>query len=108
LKGWMPPHPTFFVKRKFYEEFGFFNTAFALAADYELMLRFLYKHRISSSYIPQVLVKMRIGGLSNVTLTNRIKANREDRLAWKVNGLKSGNFTLMLKPLSKLQQFFKK
>lgn len=108
LKGWMPPHPTFFVKRKCYAAFGSFNTQFKFAADYELMLRFLYKHKISASYIPEVLVKMRTGGKSNATIRNRVQANREDRLAWKVNGLKAGNLTLLLKPLSKLQQYFKK
>ena len=108
LKGWMPPHPAFFVKRKCYEQFGAFNTIFSFAADYELMLRFLYKNRISASYIPQVLVKMRTGGLSNSSIKNRIKANREDRLAWKVNGLKPEKLTLVLKPLSKLRQFFSK
>ena len=108
LKGWMPPHPTFFVKRKCYEQFGIFNTSFRISADYELMLRFLYKHRILTSYIPEVLVKMRTGGISNVTLMSRVKANREDRRAWKINGLKPGNFTLLAKPLSKLRQFLKK
>lgn len=108
LKGWMPPHPTFFVRRKCYTEFGKFNTQFKFAADYELMLRFLYKHKITASYIPEVLVKMRAGGKSNATLQNRLRANREDRLAWKINGLKAGNLTLLLKPLSKLRQFLKK
>ena len=108
LKGWMPPHPTFFVKRKFYKQFGFFNTTFLLAADYELMLRFLYKHKITSSYIPEVLVKMRTGGKSNITFKNRIKANQEDRLAWKINGLKPRKLTMILKPISKLNQFFRK
>ena len=108
LNGWMPPHPAFFVKRKCYQQFGMFNTTFSLAADYELMLRFLYKHKITSSYIPEVLVKMRTGGKSNATFKNRIKANREDRLAWKINGLEPGKMTMILKPLSKLQQFFSK
>lgn len=105
LNGWMPPHPTFFVKRKCYEQFGEFNTSFSISADYELMLRFLYKHTISSSYIPEVLVKMRTGGVSNVTIKNRTTANKEDRLAWKVNRLKPNAFTFILKPLSKLKQF---
>lgn len=107
LKGWMPPHPTFFVKKSCYEKFGLFNTSFSISADYELMLRFLFKHKISSSYIPEVLVKMRTGGISNVTLKSRIKANKEDRQAWKINGLKPNSFTLILKPLSKLRQFFR-
>jgi glycosyltransferase involved in cell wall biosynthesis len=105
LKGWMPPHPVFFAKRACYQAFGAFNTRFKTSADYELMLRFILKHRIKLSYLPQVLVKMRVGGKSNVTLLNRLKANREDRLAWKINGLKPGWFTLTLKPLSKLRQF---
>lgn len=105
LKGWMPPHPTFFVKRKCYEQFGGFNTSFSISADYELMLRFLYKHKISSSYIQEVLVKMRTGGVSNITIKNRATANKEDSLAWKINGLKPTSFTFILKPLSKLKQF---
>jgi glycosyltransferase len=105
LKGWMPPHPAFFVKRNCYEKFGAFNTAFTISADYELMLRFLYKNRISSFYIPEVLVKMRTGGISNARISSRIKANREDRMAWKINGLKPGKLTFIKKPLSKLRQF---
>ncbi len=106
LKGWMPPHPTFFVRKTCYEKYGKFNTILRSAADYELMLRFLHKYKCSTSYIPEVLVKMRIGGKSNVSLLNRIKANREDKKAWFMNGLKPGIFTLFLKPLSKLRQFF--
>lgn len=105
LKGWMPPHPTFFVKRQYYSSYGNFNISFSISADYELMLRFMHKHQITSSYIPKVLVKMRTGGISNVTFSSRLKANREDRLAWKINGLKAGSLTLLLKPLSKLRQF---
>lgn len=104
-KGWMPPHPAFFLKKKCYEAFGTFNTSFKTAADYELMLRMIHKNNISVSYIPEVLVKMRVGGVSNVTLKNRIKANREDKRAWEVNGLKPGMFTMIRKPLSKLGQY---
>lgn len=105
LKGWMPPHPTFFVKRKCYKDFGKFNTTFSISADYELMLRFLYKHNIKATYIPEVIVKMRVGGVSNISIQNRIKANMEDRRAWKINGLKPNVLTLFLKPLSKLRQY---
>lgn len=108
LKGWMPPHPTFFVKREIYEKYGNFNLNLKSASDYEIMLRFLHKHEISVSYLPRVTTKMRVGGQSNVTLKNRIKANREDREAWKINGLKPGVFTLVRKPLSKVGQFFRK
>jgi glycosyltransferase involved in cell wall biosynthesis len=105
-KGWMPPHPTFFVQKKFYDMYGTYNTSLRSAADYELMLRLLHKHKCSTVYIPEVLVKMRVGGKSNVTILNRIKANREDKKAWIINGLKPGLFTFIRKPLSKLGQFF--
>lgn len=108
LKGWMPPHPAFFVKNTCYKQFGVFNTSLNSSADYELMLRLLYKHNCSTYYLPKVLVKMRVGGKSNVTIMNRIKANREDKKAWLLNDLKPELFTLILKPLSKLKQFFSK
>jgi glycosyltransferase len=88
LWGWMPPHPTFFVRRSVYEKYGYFNPDLGSAADYEIMLRFLFKHRLKAVYIPQVLVHMRTGGASNATLLNRLKANRMDRKAWRVNGLR--------------------
>jgi glycosyltransferase involved in cell wall biosynthesis len=108
LKGWMPPHPTFFLKKECYQKFGFFNTDFRTSADYEIMLRMLYKHHVSCTYLPRVIIQMRVGGQSNISLKNRIKANREDRKAWSVNGLNPGIFTLFRKPLSKISQFFKK
>ena len=104
--GWMPPHPTFFVRRRIYEKYGFFNLDLGSAADYELMLRFLMRHRIMTMYIPEVLVKMRVGGMSNISLKNRINANQMDRLAWKVNGLKPYPWTLWMKPLRKVGQYF--
>ena len=107
-KGWMPPHPTFFLKRSCYEKFGVYNLEMKTAADYELMLRMLHRYKVSTAYLPEVIVKMRVGGKSNVTLGSRIKANRDDKRAWKLNGLKPGLFTLILKPLSKISQFFKK
>jgi glycosyltransferase involved in cell wall biosynthesis len=106
LKGWMPPHPTFFVRKSCYDKFGKFDTQFKSAADYELMLRFLFKESCSAVHLPKVMIHMRAGGVSNVSLKNRIRANREDRLAWKINGLKPKWFTLLRKPLSKLIQYF--
>lgn len=106
MNGWMPPHPTFFVKKEMYQKFGAFNLDFKSAADYELMLRFIHKHQIKLVYLPEFTVKMRVGGKSNITLQNRIAANLEDRKAWKTNGLKPRFYTLYLKPLRKLLQFF--
>ena len=103
--GWMPPHPTFFVRRSVYERYGLFNLDLGSAADYELMLRFLVKHRITTAYIPEILVKMRSGGMSNASIKNRLIANRNDRRAWKVNGLKPYPWTLYLKPLRKVGQY---
>lgn len=107
LKGWMPPHPTFFVKRSVYERYGLFNTQLKSAADYEIMLRFIHKHHINVAYLPRTIVKMRVGGVSNASLRNRIKANIEDRLAWKINGLQPNWLTLTRKPLSKILQFLR-
>ena len=106
--GWMPPHPTFFVRRSVYERLGGFNTTLGSSADYELMLRFLLKGGVHAAYIPEVLVKMRTGGTSNATLANRVRANLNDRLAWRVNGLRPHPWTLYFKPLSKLGQFFRR
>jgi len=107
-KGWHPAHPTFFVKRVCYEKYGVFNLDFKIAADYELMLRFLERHWLKSSYIPKTFVKMRVGGKSNRSLSNIIRANLESYKAWKVNGLYINPFLFSLKPLSKIIQFIKK
>lgn len=108
LNGWMPPHPTFFVKKSVYEKYGSFNLKLVSAADYELMLRFIHKHQIKLAYLPEFIIKMRVGGKSNVSLKNRIRANNEDRKAWKINGLKPRFYTLYAKPLRKIIQLFKK
>jgi glycosyltransferase involved in cell wall biosynthesis len=103
--GWMPPHPTFFVRKDVYEKVGLFNLALRSASDYELMLRVLIKHAIPTHYIPQVIVKMRAGGMSNASFKNRINANKEDRMAWKLNDLEPHFFTLYAKPIRKISQF---
>jgi glycosyltransferase involved in cell wall biosynthesis len=105
--GWMPPHPTLFLRSDVFKRFGTFNTTLRISADYELMLRFIHKNRISLCYLPKVTVKMRTGGASNQSLSHRWLANREDRMAWKLNGLKAGMFATILKPLRKLTQFLK-
>jgi glycosyltransferase len=106
--GWMPPHPTFFVRSNLYRKAGLFNTSLRSSADYELMLRMLVKYHANVCYIPEVLVKMRDGGMSNASLGNRLRANREDREAWRLNGLKPYFFTRWMKPLRKVFQFINK
>jgi glycosyltransferase len=103
--GWMPPHPTLFVRRNVYEQIGLFNLSMRSSADYELMLRAFLKHQITAHYIPQIIVKMRAGGISNASIRNRLRANREDRQAWKMNGLQPYFFTLYIKPIRKVSQF---
>jgi glycosyltransferase involved in cell wall biosynthesis len=103
--GWMPPHPTFFVRKEVYEKVGLFNINLRSASDYEMMLRILIKHEMPTHYIPEVIVKMRAGGMSNASFKNRITANKEDRLAWKLNGLEPHFFTLYAKPIRKISQF---
>lgn len=104
--GWMPPHPTFWVKKSIYETHGRFNTDLKFSADYELMLRLLYKEKISWYYLNEVTVKMKIGGVSNASIKNRLTANYEDIKAWKINHLKPiWLLTRIVKPLRKITQF---
>ncbi len=103
--GWHPPHPAFFVRKRVYDRFGYFNTDLKIAADYELMLRFLERYRISTVYIPDVLVKMRVGGKSNRSLRNILFQSWEDYRAWRINGLKGGFSAVLLKKLQKAPQF---
>lgn len=103
--GWMPPHPSFFVRRSLYDRCGLFNLDMKTAADYELMLRMVHKEGATLQYLPKVLVKMRTGGASNASLASRLKANADDRKAWEVNNLKPYWFTLYLKPIRKITQF---
>ena len=105
LKGWMPPHPTFFIRRELYQQFGNFNVSLKSSADYELLLRMMYMHKIKVAYLPHVLVHMRSGGQSTKSLGNRIKAHKEDYAAWGINNLKPRWYTLLLKPIRKIKQF---
>jgi len=105
-KGWHPAHPTFFVKKKIYQEYGLFNLNLKIAADYELMLRFLERYSITTYYIPDILVKMRIGGISNKNIMRILQANMECYKAWKINNLKINPLKIFLKPLSKITQYF--
>ncbi len=107
-QGWMPPHPGFFVRKFVYDSLGAFNLNLGSAADYELMLRFLLKNNVSTVYIPRVLVKMRIGGMSNGSIKNRLRANYYDRKAWRVNGISARPWTLFFKPLGKIVQYINK
>ena len=103
--GWMPPHPTFYMRRELYLSLGSFDLKFSIAADYHSMLRYLWANRISATYIPSTLIKMRVGGESNQSLLNILKKTNEDRVAMIENGIPPVR-GLLLKNLSKIQQFF--
>jgi len=105
--GWMPPHPTVFVKREVYDRCGRFDLDFSIAADYELLLRFLLKHELSAAYIDRVLVRMRTGGKSNESIANIVHANAEVYKAWQKNGLSGGMHVPFVKPLRKVSQYFR-
>jgi hypothetical protein len=72
------------------------------------MARYLFKHRISAYYLPKLIVKMRRGGQSNSSLRIRLRANRRDYLAMKKNNIPFAFFVSILKPLSKLHQYYRK
>jgi glycosyltransferase len=104
--GWMPPHPTFFVKREVYEKYGGFDTNFRIAADYDTVLRFLGVQKITTTYLPEVLIKMRLGGESNKSFINLKKKTVEDIKALRKNSI-GGFQTILIKNISKLPQFLK-
>ena len=95
-----------FARKECYQKYGLYNLDLNSASDYELMLRFIHKFKLSIIYFPRVITKMRKGGISNISFLNRVKANREDKYAWKINDLKPGVFTFLMKPLRKANQFF--
>ncbi|MGH8556016.1 MAG: glycosyltransferase family 2 protein [Methylococcales bacterium] len=104
VRGWMPPHPTFYARRTVYERLGAFDLNYRIAADYDCLLRFLAVGGISCAYIPEVLVRMRLGGASNRSLRNLLRKSREDYRALRHNQV-GGLGTLLAKNVRKLPQF---
>ena len=103
-RGWMPPHPTLFLRRRVFENLGLFDTSFRIAADYDLILRYFGAGSVRSAYIPRVLVKMRVGGESNRSLGSIVEKSREDYRALRRNGV-GGLSALVMKNVSKIPQF---
>ena len=102
--GWMPPHPALFIKKEIYDRFGYFDTSMKVSADYELILRFMLKHRISTAYLPRVLISMRLGGNSNKSITNIYRKISEDCMAAKRYGIP--RIGILAKNMRKFPQFF--
>ena len=100
--GFMPAHPTFFTYRKYFEEFGYYKTDYKIAADYELLIRFLYVHQLKSQYLPFDFMKMRTGGTSTASIRSNILLNKEIVRACKENGIWTCMPLLFLKYLVKV------
>jgi len=103
--GHVPPHPSLFIKREVYEQAGLFNTKMKLAADYELMLRVFKLFKFKSSYLPSILVKMRLGGSTNKSWKNILNGNLEILKAWKINGLSAPILLMPARVIRRLAQF---
>lgn len=107
LTGWCPPHPTFFIRKRVYDRFGTFDLSYRIAADVDLTMRLLEKHRVTSRYLPRVLVKMRLGGTTNKSVGNIVKQNLEIWRALQTHGRKPSIFRFVIgKVLSRVKQFF--
>lgn len=105
-KGWCPPHPTLFLRRKLYERYGGFNLEFQIAADMELMARFLEVRRAKTVYLPEVIVKMRTGGASNHSVSNVVLQNREIWRAMQMHNMGPSVLSFLSgKALARCRQF---
>ena len=102
--GWMPAHPTLFLKKHVYEKHGGFETSYKISADYDFMLRILKDKTLEFGYLPIVITKMRVGGASNRSLKNIIQKTREDYKVVSSNNI-GGWFSILLKNISKIKQF---
>lgn len=108
-KGWMPPHPTFFVRRSAYERYGNFRTDLQVAGGYEFMLRVLEKEGLRGCYLPKIVVKMRDKKRKKSNrLAVFVRGNIESYKSWKLNGLKVSLQFIFRKPLSKIRQLLNK
>lgn len=103
-RGWMPPHPTLYLRRSVFDRIGIYDDSYGIAADYDFILRYFGQTTAVPAYIPHVLVKMRVGGVSNQNLARVWEKMTEDYRALKHNGV-GGLGTLAAKNISKLPQF---
>ncbi len=107
-KGWMPPHPTFFVKKEIYLRYGKYDVNLKIQSDFDLTMRFLAVNRIRTQYLPGIMVNMRIGGVTSNSISNVIKGNLEAYRACRKNGLAVTPFFMVRKVFSRIPQFFHK
>lgn len=103
--GWHPAHPTFYVKKEIYQRYDIFNLKYKLAADFELMLRLIEKYKIKIVYLPEPLVRMRLGGATSKNWENIRKQNVECMQAFKENDLPVSILYPIFRLLPKLKQY---
>lgn len=101
-RGFMPAHPTFFVRRKFYEQFGLFKTDYKIASDYEMLIRLLYVNKLRYKYLPLTMVVMRKGGVSSSGIKSNIILNNEIKRACRENGIRTSLPLIYLKYFTKM------
>lgn len=104
--GWICPHPTFFVKKEIYNKHGKFNLKFKIAADYELILRFIKLYKIKIHYLPQIIVSMRNNGTSAKNFKQRLRGWQELKMAWTENKLNIPKLFILRRVLFKIKQYF--
>jgi len=107
-RGWMPAHPTFYARRNIYLRHGGFDLDFKLQADFEMALRLLDIAKIRTAYLPEILVRMRMGGTSNSSIKNIIKGNIEAGRACRKHGFTGGLGFVTGKIISRIPQFFQR
>lgn len=105
--GYMPAHPSFYVRREFYEQYGLYKLDYKIAADYELLMRFMHSNHLKYAYNPEVMVYMRTGGVSNKNVLSRYTLNKEIIRACKENGVKTNMFIVSLKYFFKVFEYVK-
>ena len=105
--GWMPPHPTVYVRKEVYKQVGEYDEWFRISADYDMMLR-IFSAGYTSRYLPEVLVSMEVGGASNKDAKARLSKTQEDFIVLKKNHVGAGYLTVACKQLRKLRQFLRK
>ncbi|MEQ9299874.1 MAG: glycosyltransferase family 2 protein [Cyclobacteriaceae bacterium] len=102
--GFMPPHPGVFLRKSLFDQFGYYKTDYSIAADYELIIRLFWKHRIRSRYIPIVTANMSLGGVSTRNLNSNVILNREIKRACRENGLSTNYLKIYSKYLFKWKE----
>jgi glycosyltransferase involved in cell wall biosynthesis len=103
--GYMPAHPSFYVKKEFFEKLGYYKVDYKIAADFELLVRFLYINKIKYKYLNIPFISMRTGGISNRSIHSKYILNKEIARACKENGIKTNYFFIYSKYFSKLFEF---